>query len=257
MGVVLGASLLLAGCATANKMSPPDTKMDKLCFSGDERQARKLEEAARDGEIAALLDQETSIRAKFPTVLALAKVRPSLDYRGKRHGFDLETVDGQELESWRKAAKGQLLIADFRPVVGLALLESEITIASLREAAARLKCELLLVYTQADSSVDNYNDAAALYCTLIGIWLVPGDVVEHKTVTQAVLVESRTGTILGTAVGSSHLKGIVPLAYKNITEDKFSQQAPAKALADMQANCAKLLQEIASRTTGTSNPASR
>ncbi len=77
------------------------------------------------------------------------------------------------------------------------------------------------------------------------IWLVPGNVVEQETVMQAVLVDTRSGVILGTATGTGRGKRIVAMGFKQIAVDKLSQEVPAKALADLQTGCANLIKEIA------------
>ena len=105
-------------------------------------------------------------------------------------------------------------------------------------------CELLLVYLQSDSTVDNFNEAAALYWTFVGLWLVPGNVVEQKTVAQALLVDCRTGAILGTATGGCHLKRICPAALKQIQKDKLAQRTPRKALTNLQTDCKRLLKNV-------------
>ena len=121
---------------------------------------------------------------------------------------------------------------------------------SLRVAAAKMRCELLLVYVQGDSEVDNYNDLAALYWTFVGLWLVPGNDLEHRTVMQALVVDCRTGAILGTATGDTHLKRIAPVALSRIPKDQMAAEAPRQTLADLQAACKRLLAEIVQRAVG-------
>ena len=128
---------------------------------------------------------------------------------------------------------------------------------SLRPAAARMGCELLLVYLQADSSVDNYNDAAALYWTLIGLWLVPGNVYEHRTVMQGVLMDCRTGMILGTVTGDCHREKAYAAAYQTIAVDQLSSETPAGALADMQKGFAPLIRSVADRAAVRTSRADR
>jgi rhombotail lipoprotein len=93
--------------------------------------------------------------------------------------------------------------------------------------------------------VDNFNDAAVLYWTLIGIWLVPGNVFEHRTVVQGILLDTRTGAILGTATGDAHLKRLTPLAFVSIQRDKLSREAPAQAMDDFQKAGKTLLEDVA------------
>jgi rhombotail lipoprotein len=105
-------------------------------------------------------------------------------------------------------------------------------------------CELLLVYLQGDSSVDNYNDGAILYWTLVGLWLVPGNTYEHLCVMQAILVDCRTGAVLGTATGEGRLSRLHAAAYQDITRGQLQREAPRKALADVQKSFAKTLADV-------------
>ena len=57
---------------------------------------------------------------------------------------------------------------------------------------------------------------------------MPGSVYEHQTVMQAILVDCRTGAILGTATGDSHLKENYAAAYEDITVGRLSQQGPQR-----------------------------
>jgi hypothetical protein len=236
-------------------MSPPKASLKGFCVDQSDKQARKVAETSQNAAIAALLDEGESVQFKFPAAVAVARLRPSWDYNAGNQRFGLDTIDSLELDAWNRAVAGQHTVTDFRAIPPIIITEPCVDIRSLREASARLKCELLLVYAQDESSVDNFNDAAALYWTFIGIWLVPGDVVEHKAVAQAILIETRTGSILGTAVGTSYLKQIIPLAYRDITHDKLAKQTRTQALADMQAKSAVLLHKIAGTVATATMPA--
>ncbi len=51
---------------------------------------------------------------------------------------------------------------------------------------------------------------------------------------QAVLVDCRTGVILGTATGDCHLKRHYAAAFEDVTIAQLSREAPRKALTDLQ-----------------------
>ncbi len=232
--LLLTAILSLGGCATSWQMAAP-ADMARSGLINDPKQASRLEKAMTDGDIANLLDVD--VRAKLPTGVAVAKINS--DYH-----LVLATLDTEELQAWEKVIGSQAHISGVHPISAAALLGQNLTLHSLRTAAARMNCELLLVYLQSDSSVDNFNDAAALYWTFIGLWTVPGDVIEHRTVMQAVLVDCRTGMILGTATGDAHKKRLCPAAFADIRRDELAAKTPAEALADLQKGVGKLLKQV-------------
>ena len=231
--------IFAGGCASHNLLTKADASWGRSGLFQAAR-AERLEQAMTDKDIAALLD--VAIEAKLPTAIALAKLTGG--EWGKPH---LATIGGEELVKWQEIAGKHSEITGVQPISPQVLdgKSSEgITIHDVRVAAARLKCELALVCLQADTRVSNWNNAAALYWTFVGLWLVPGDVVEHHTVIRAVLLDCRTGAILGTASGDCHIKRACAAAYKGIQEDKLAQEAPARALADLQKGCDNLLTEL-------------
>ncbi|KPK85103.1 MAG: hypothetical protein AMJ81_04170 [Phycisphaerae bacterium SM23_33] len=218
----------VAGCATHSPLAMVAADLRQSGVITDPKQVSQLERALTDSDIANLLD--AGVRAKLPTAVAVAR----LETAGTGCQPALATIDAEELAGWTKAVQQQRLITGVHPVSPLVHKESRPTLHSLRVAAARMNCELLLVYLQADSSVDNYNDAAALYWTLLGLWLVPGNVCEHRTVMQAVLADCRTGMILGTATGDAHRQQAYPLAFQDTQQRALAKQAAAEALTDVQ-----------------------
>jgi rhombotail lipoprotein len=233
--VLLAAGVAVGGCETAHPLATPVIDFARSGLVSDPKQVSRLELALTDHQIADLLDAD--VRAKLPTGVAVARLRSACD------GFqpELETLDAREMEAWAQAVVGQDLIRGVHPISRLSHGPNRPTLHSLRTAAARMNCELLLVYLQADSSVENLNEAAVLYWTLIGLWLVPGNVYEHRTVMQAILVDCRTGMILGTATGDSHLKKSYPAAQDKIHKEKLARQGPVEALADVQKGFARLI----------------
>lgn len=228
----------MGGCASHFSMVPPTADLARTGLINDPAQVSRLEKAMTDGDIAKLLD--VNVRAKLPTGVAVAKIK------SRCSGYQpyLETIDAEELQEWEKAIGGQAHISGVSPVTSLTMAGHGVTLHTLRTAAARMNCELLLVYLQDDSSVNNFNDAAVLYWTLIGLWTVPGNVIEHKTVMQAVLVDCRTGIILGTATGDAHQKRQCPAAFADIRQTELADEVPAEALADLQKGVGKLLKRV-------------
>lgn len=78
----------------------------------------------------------------------------------------------------------------------------------------------------------------------MGLWLVPGNVYEQRTVMQAIVVDCRTRSILGTATGDCHQKRISPVMYGEVQQGKLRQDVPKKALTDLQEACKPLFKNL-------------
>jgi len=252
---LLFAASMLYGCASHHMLASPVPMLSEAGLISDPKQASQLEQAMTDKEIAKLLDLD--VHAKLPTRLAVAKLVTS--YRGNPP--DMEQVSAEELTAWKNIIPDKKYITGVQAISILATdAESQQRgkiLHNLRVAAAKMRCELLLVYVQADTQVDNFNDAAALYWTFVGLWLVPGNVLEHRTVMQAIFVDCRTGAILGTAIGDTHIKRIAPAALSAITRDKLNSEAPKRTLADLQNACKRVLAEIVNRAVKQSKKPSK
>jgi len=235
--------LLLAaaahGCASHHALPAVEANLQRSGVIADPRQAARLARSMTNGEIAALLDVD--VRARLPSAVAVAALT------SRCAGFQpvLKPLSAEELAGWAEAVKAHRDVPGVLPITRLVHRDDRPTLHSLRTAAARLNCELLLVYLQADSEVDNYNAAAALYWTLVGLWLVPGNVYEHQTVMQAILVDCRTGMILGTAAGDSRRKRLYPLAFKRIQRDRLYGRTAAEALSELQKSFGLLVGRVA------------
>jgi len=234
--------LLLAaatgGCASHHAFVEPVADMLRAGVVEDPQQISRLEKAMTDRDIANLLD--AGVRAKLPSAVALAKLTSECS------GFQprLEPLDANELAAWETCVEGQPMIRGVRPVSVLSHSSGKPTLHSLRVAGARMGCELVLVYLQSDSTVDNPNDAAVLYWTLLGLWTAPGNTLEHKTVMQAVLLDSRTGMILGTSTGDAYAKRDYPAAFAEQRRAELARDVPAAALADLQTGTQRLLKQV-------------
>jgi len=239
--LVAGASAA-AGCASHVQMREPRS----LLASGiidDPDQASRLERRMTDHDIADLLDAD--IRAKLPTKVALARI----DEGGwvcysRPWGMP---IDADELNQWEAIVRKVPHLEGVLPIPTVPQERRKTTLHDLREAAARMGCEMLLLCHVSDAAVDNYNDAAVLYWTFAGLWLVPGNTYEHRTVMQAIVVDCRTGIILGTATGDSHQKRPCPAAYGEIAEAKLSEACYAAARDDLMKAAEPLFREIVAK----------
>jgi len=244
--VLMLVVIAACGCASHNKLSGP-VGLAKGGLFKDAKDVSALEEALTDEGIARMLDAD--VKAKLPTSIAVAggEALPSPHVYYRDPGDTL--LSAEALKEWEKAFEQIPHITGVQPISLLLLQGKTATLQGLRSAAAQMKCELLLVYQVSSSAIDNYNDAAALYWTFVGLWLVPGNVYEHRTVYQGVLLDTRTGVVLGSATGDCHLKRACPAAYGQVQEGKLAQEAAAKGLADFRASCAKLLTDVIARAT--------
>jgi len=238
--LVLG---VLGGCATNHKLLAPAGSLQKgLGIVSD----------PTGQSIAAILSQQA--RPHLPTTLAVVKVGTGY-YGGCYYGGTCsDTIGAEELTQWKQAVVDIGTIDDVVVIPGMLLSTKESTLADIRAAAASLDCELVLVYSQQDSEVSNFNNAAALYWTFVGLWLVPGSVIEHRTLMEAALVDCRTGKVLALANGDGHLARIIPAAYAGIQKDKLRQEVPARAFEDLLTGCRKMFEEFDKTWSPASQP---
>jgi len=230
------AMAALGGCATNAKMTHP-TLWDDARGMMTEEQARQLEAKLTDQDIANVLD--ANIKPKLPTLLAIARVEG-----GGYYSHGVEPIVGEEEAGWQQSLAGLKDIQGLRMIVTLPGQRDPITMHALRTSAARMGCELLLVYMVGKSDVDNYTHAAILYWTIVGLFVVPGSEYQHKTVMQAVLVDTRTGMILGTAGGEASAKELyIPVA-QGIVHDRLRARTPTEALTNLQKNTAVMVRQV-------------
>ena len=236
---VMAAAAAAGGCTTHYGLVAPTTKLRFALVEDGSGRAEQLQQALSDKEIANLLDVDA--RPKLPTGIAVARILA--DDRGEH--ARLGEIDAEEMAGWRKTVEGDDRITAIRPVTHLTVPSGTLTLRNLRVAAAKMDCELLLAYLRADSSVQNRNYASILYWSVIGLSVVPGHRVEHKTVLQAALVDARTGMILATACGDSHLTRLCPWAFTDDHLARLRREAPDKALTELQQDVRKLLAKLA------------
>ena len=237
IGLMMLAAMCCAGCGTSSKLYAP---MANVFQNGlfEEARARELEKKFTDQDIVDLLDLD--VKAKLPTKLAIVKLQ--------NHVYDQQftraEITSDELSVWKGIVDKHDAIKGISPVTDVVLEGSGPTLHALRVAAARMRCELLLVYVQADSTVDNYNDLALLYWSVVGMWLVPGNELQHRTAMHAILIDCRTGAVLGTAIGDAQKKGLAALATREVCRNKLALSAPKAALEDLQKSVADLVEGV-------------
>jgi hypothetical protein len=170
--------------------------------------------------------------------------------RERAEGGALQILHGQEADGWRKLT--ELKVGDKTPISQVQLVNSLLggsrpTLKDQRDAAALLHAPLLLVYMQTDDAEDGYNELAMAYWTIVGLFTVPGNSVGHFSVCQAVLVDTRSGFILGTAGGESQREERVLPGAVEIARQRTREQARAEAITRLQAAIPESLRTLADR----------
>ncbi len=211
----------IAGCGTSEKLVTPMVNLRLGDLSKEDRAAVAASQARTPEAITRLMDQK--VAARWPARVGVARVTAS-SY------CPAMAIPTAEAEHWEAlAGEHHGMIRSVVEIPSMLIEDSQPELTDFRAAAARMRCDLLLLYGQADSWVTNYNRAAGLYWTVVGIWLVPGNTLEHETALQAILVDTRTGAILASAGGRARDRMVCPLGYVNIARDRLWKEVPGKA----------------------------
>jgi hypothetical protein len=231
----------LSGCATYSPLVKPIPKLSVL--------SPELENLT-DVTIETYL--KADVKPVFPSTLAVAKV-PSPDAPAYRYGEQrsdaIEILRGEEAAGWRRMVGplqgGSGAILEQVQFVSPLIVGKQITLKSLRDAAALLHAPLLFVYLQSDSASEGYNDGAMAYWTVVGLFMVPGNAVGHYTVCQGVLIDTRSGFILATTEGEARREEAMLVGALDIARERVERQAQAEAVANLQKNFAQMLAGLA------------
>jgi hypothetical protein len=108
-------------------------------------------------------------------------------------------------------------------------------IEGLRVLAARYRLRYLLLYTERFEDATHANGLAALYPTVIGMFVAPGVTVESHGLAQADLLDVRTGTVLFSVVEPIHVKSMEFM----IGAARAHRELQAKAAAEAAKRLAK------------------
>lgn len=223
-----------SGCDSGYAMAPLDANLAHAGLINDPAQVSRLEKSLTNDDFSRMLDAD--VRAKLPSPIAIA--------RFNRGCGNLDTVSAEELEAWGKTIEKESMLTGFLPINRLLLPEQRLDMKDLRAAAARMNCELLLVYIQDDGWSNNDNAASVLYWTIVGLWTVPGSTQEHRTVMQGVLVDTRTGMVLGAFTGDKSKKVDYPAAFHDATRADLERQVAPAALSDLQKGFKSLIAQV-------------
>ncbi len=195
----------------------------------------------------------SSAKPNFPAVVAIAKLSGGKSYRYPYGSSDstltLEMPGGEETEAWRKAAieakYSGMPVVDQVHVVNPLIARRTPNLKELRDSAALLHANVLVVYAQGDNADSGYNSAAIAYWSIVGLFLVPGDTVGHQTAYYGLIMDTRTGYILGVLEGDSKKEENVLPGAVEIARRRTESQAQAEALGRLQKRFTETLVAIA------------
>lgn len=240
---------IACGCATYSGVVKPVPRLGALSPELEQLTDKKIETfLASNAEVS------------FPTVLAVAKVKSIAGRRWYRSGDEpgllLETIHGDEARGWESFTKShregdQPIITQVQFVSPL-LVSGDATLKNLRDAAARLHAPLLLAYTQVDRTESGYNEAAIVYWTIVGWFLVPGHTVGHHSVCQGVLVDTRTGSIVSTIQSEGKDEEYVIGAALSIARKRIREKAHNEAVTNLHSEFKQAVVAVATRSVAPS-----
>jgi hypothetical protein len=166
----------------------------------------EMREASTDGRIRQALDKKPL--ATFPTGIAVARVQApdysSTTARGFGHGnYSVVTTRDIEKPEQIKRLSSMPLVDGIAPMSRILLPENLQSDLQLREAAAQLHADILLVYT-IDTQFTQEDKAAPL--SVISLGLSPNRQIRVNSTASAVLMDTRNGYVYGLAEASEHQK---------------------------------------------------
>jgi len=239
--VILVCSLAagLAGCA-ADAFPWTKAALRGAIIAPEEAERMRL--AAANKLTAELLDAKAG--AKLPTTLALAK----LYNQGGGFETGLSLIEAEEMTRWEQTVANHPKLAGIQPIPSLVLRPERdgpaVTLRSLREASARIGSELLVVYLQNDRTEEHTNAASALYWTVLGLWLAPGHELRAETTMQGIVVDCRTGKILGSAISKAREEKTCAAMAVDDQRRRITKEAESQARKDLHTRIGQVLSRV-------------
>jgi hypothetical protein len=221
---LLSLCLLAIGCA--EYVTPgPGANMERVGLS------KTVREASTDGVIEKSFDKKPL--ANFPTGIAVVRIQAPNYQSSTANGYGsgaysvLTTRDVEKPEQIDRLAKLPM-VSGIAPVNRLLLppnLESDV---QLREAAAKLQADMLLIYTL-DTAFTTEDKAAPL--SVISLGLSPNQQVRCTCTASAVLMDTRNGYVYGLAEATDQ-KNQMTNAWQNDTAIDETRRATESAAFD-------------------------
>lgn len=190
--IVLASCAFLASCAS---YVTPGKGADFRAMGLTPQQAADM----TDSSIAARMDRKPA--AAFPAAIAVARVQDrgyaSRTNRGYGSGrYSLVTVRDVETDDQFKQLAALPMVRGIAPLNRLVVDPNIDTIKDLRNAAAELQADMLLLYTFDTQFLD---DKSLPLIGTITLGLFPNHLQSVATTASAALVDTRTGYIYGLA----------------------------------------------------------
>ena len=196
---------LLTGCASSyvTPGGPADLAAVGVAGVSDETRAGQT-----DPGVAGYLDKEPL--AKFPTAIAVARIQSPgySSYRSQGYGtgrYSVVTTRDAESDASLERLQKLPMVAGIAPIGRMILSPDLQDDYALREAAAKLRADVLLVYTF-DTQFRVAENARPLSVVTLG--LAPSKQARVVTTASAALLDTRNGYVYGTAEATETQKRI-------------------------------------------------
>jgi hypothetical protein len=223
-GLVIALMFLVGGCA--EYVTPGHAaNMERVGLT------RTVRQASTDGVIQQAFDKKPL--ANFPTGIAVARIQdpnynsPTATKFGSGNYCVITTRDIEKPEQLDRLTKLPM-ISGVAPVNRLLLSENLQSDLELRQAAAKLQADMLLIYTL-DTQFTTEDKAAPL--SVITLGLSPNQQVRVTSTASAVLMDTRNGYVYGLAEATDQ-KNQMTSAWQNDTAIDETRRATESAAFD-------------------------
>jgi len=160
-------------------------------------------------------------------------------------GLAVRTLPPTESTAWKTSlVDGHYIVnvMDLSPTSAGAYGSNDLLV--LRNYAANLHCDLMVVYSVACDYSRTPNPFALLYLTLIGAFFVPGDSITVGSIAKVAMVDVRRGYVYGIVEGSATQSMAIPMMLVPANLGQAYQSTAALALKDARAKLTPLLNRL-------------
>jgi hypothetical protein len=237
--------LLVAGCGGTREMTRPEAPIGGIIG------AEKVTEESIRRAMA------TRPQLSVPTKVAVAEIGtrqtaylPDYSYCGRPDiQAGIVSLRADEEKLWKETLnKDRPAVGQVIPLAPVLVPDgSDGTLLRLRQAAATLHADLLLVYVRESDWGKQPNALSGLYLTIIGLWASPGTNLRAITVAKGALVDVRNGFVYGVVSADAEDKAISAAVFVDKTRLDLMKRTEAKALAELAGQTAALVDDLARR----------